>query len=206
MGGKGRGIDILFNKLLTGPILGPTDPMVPFPTAATSRKTMGDRPARPRPQSSGKKTMRFDPQAGDDPPPALPEGGLLDLFRRWIAAEPHEQRRAARHPARTHIVWLGWWKGNEEFFASRARLGNISRGGALVFLPHPPPEAHPVWICLGTPEPDECLAATTLEVRRARRGECTVRICFREPCPSRFLEAAVCGRTSERPGISRPGA
>jgi hypothetical protein len=168
---------------------------------------MGERPARHRPRSSGNKTIRFDPQAGDDPGSRiLPETGILDVFRRWIAATPRECRRATRHAARTYVVWLGWWKRDEEFFALTARLGNISRGGALVFLRHPPPEDHPVWICLGTPEPDECLAATTLEVRRARRGECSIRLSFREPCPSRFLEAAVCGRSSVRPGISHSGA
>jgi hypothetical protein len=130
---------------------------------------------------------------------------LLDRFRSWIGKSPRELRRATRHAARTDVVWLGWWRGegNAEFFALTARLANISRGGALVILRHPPPENYPVWICLGTPEPDECLAATSLEVRRARHRECSVRLAFRAPCPSRFLEAAVCGRASQRAVVSR---
>src|SRR4051794_40164952 len=105
---------------------------------------MRDRPARRRPRTSGKKTIRFDPQPMDDPSPrALPDAGLLDQFRSWLAGSPREHRRAMRHAARTYLVWLGWWRGEDEFFALTARLSNISRGGALVFLPHPPPEAHP---------------------------------------------------------------
>jgi hypothetical protein len=127
---------------------------------------------------------------------------LLELFRCWFATPPRESRRAARHAARLYVVWLGWWQGEgaDEFFASTARLVNISRGGALIHVEHPPPEKHPVWMCLGTPEPDECLAATSLEVRRGRRGVCGVRLSFHAPCPSRFLEAAVCGRAAERAG------
>jgi hypothetical protein len=168
---------------------------------------MRDGPARPRHRSSGTKTIRCDvyPGAGGSPQGDPPQAGLLNQFRRWIAAPPREHRRAARHSARIHVIWLGWWQGEgeNEFFALTARLSNIGRGGALVLVAQPPPENHPLWICLGTPEPDECLAARSLEVRRTRRGECSVRLSFHSPCPSRFLEAAVCGRSSECPGISQ---
>jgi hypothetical protein len=174
---------------------------------------MRDGPDQPRRKSLSRgKTIRFDPPPGQTtaPPayPRSPETGLIDRFRNWFATPPRESRRAARHAARMYVVWLGWWRGEgeDEFFALTARLANISRGGALVHVEHPPPEKHPVWMCLGSPEPDECLAATSLEVRRARRGECSVRLSFRAPCPSRFLEAAVCGRTSQRPGISHSRA
>src|SRR4051794_9040090 len=106
---------------------------------------MRDRPARRRPRTSGEKMIRLDPPPMRDASPrALPDGGLLDQFRGWLAASPREYRWSTRHAARTYVVWLGWWRGGDEFFASTARLSNISRGGALVFLPHPPPEAHPV--------------------------------------------------------------
>ncbi len=166
---------------------------------------MSDGPAQDRPRTLGNKTIRCDPSPMGEPvdPERVVKAGLLTLFRNWIATPDQECRQTTRHAARTYVVWLGWWRGEEEFFALTARLVNISRGGALVFVEHPPAENHPLWICLGTPEPDECLAARALEVRRARRGECAVRLAFREPCPSRFLEAAVCGRTSERAGISQ---
>ena len=168
---------------------------------------MRDEQARRRPRSSEEKSHRIDPSSGEDPSPRGldREAGLLDQFRSWWAGSPTEGRRAARHAARLSVVWVGWWRAGDEFFAETARLSNISRGGALIVVRDPPPESRPVWICLGTPEPDECLAGRALEVRRARRGECAVRIVFCEPCPSRFLEAAVCGRTSERPGLRRPG-
>jgi hypothetical protein len=156
---------------------------------------MHDGPARPRQRSSGGKTIRHDPAPSNDSfdRARTDRAGLLNHFQRWFSKPPREGRRATRHAARTYVVWLGWWQGEHEFFALTARLSNISRGGALVVVPQSPPENHPVWICLGTPEPDECLAATTLEVRTARHRECSVRIAFCEPCPSRFLEAAVCG-------------
>jgi hypothetical protein len=161
--------------------------------------------AAPRPpRVSGRQSLRFDPLPIEEATTeALPDATLLDQFRNWLAQTPHESRKTARHAARTYVVWVGWWRRVDEFFAMTARLSNISRGGALVFLPHPPPAGHPVWICLGTPEPDECLAATTLDVRDARRGECMVRLAFLEPCPTRFLEAAVCGLTSKRPRSRR---
>lgn len=169
---------------------------------------MRDEPARPRPRAlpSGKKTIRFDPDPSADPATTAwrQDAGLLDQFRDWIATTPRESRRATRHAAMTYAIWVGWWRGGDEFFALTARLSNIGRGGALIHVKHPPPEAHPVWICLGTPEPDECIASTVLEVRRARRGECAVRLAFDGPCPPRFLEAAVCGRKSERTRINRP--
>jgi len=164
---------------------------------------MHDGPARERPGSRGGKTIRRDPSPMDDSVyrGRAERAGLLNQFRRWLTKPPQEGRRATRHAARTYVVWLGWWQAEHEFFALTARLSNISRGGALIVVQQPPPENHPVWICLGTPEPDECLAAITLEVRTARRGECSIRLAFQEPCPSRFLEAAVCGRTSQRAGI-----
>jgi hypothetical protein len=169
---------------------------------------MSDRPGRKRPLSSKEKSFRFDSPYGKEATDRAvePASGLLDDFRRWFAARPRESRRAARHAARTYVVWLGWWQGEGDFLALKARLANISRGGALVYVRKAPPEAHPVWICLGTPEPDECLAATTLEVRNTRSGECAIRLAFQAPCPSRFLEAVVCGRASERLETRRPGA
>jgi hypothetical protein len=167
---------------------------------------MHDSPARHR--ASGNKTIRCDPAPQEEAAHdwrAEPTG-LLKQFRKWWTPPPAECRSATRHAARTYVVWLGWWQGEQEFFALTARLANISRGGALILVRQAPPENHPLWICLGTPEPDECLAAKVLEVRRARRGECAIRLAFRDPCPSRFLEAVVCGRTSQHLAPPRPGA
>jgi hypothetical protein len=167
---------------------------------------MRDGPARHRP--SGNKTIRCDPSPREETSQyGRAEGlGLLDHFRRWFTSPPAEYRSSTRHAARTCVVWLGWWQGEQEFFALTARLVNVSRGGALVLVRQAPPEHHPIWICLGTPEPDECLASKVLEVRTTRRGECALRLAFRDPCPSRFLEAAVCGRTSHYATRTRPRA
>jgi hypothetical protein len=166
------------------------------------------RDGTPGHRRSGTKTIRCDLSRRYESTAESPSATalLLDHFRRWFAAPQQEGRCAARHPARTYSIWVGWWRAEREFIALTARISNISRGGALVLVPQAPPENHGVWICLGTPEPDECLAATVLEVRTARHGECAIRLAFCEPCPSRFLEAAVCGRTSQRAACSRPGA
>jgi hypothetical protein len=167
---------------------------------------MRDGSARHRP--SGNKRIRCDrfPTRAESEGLRSERAGLLRQFRNWFAAPPKEYRGATRHAARTHVVWLGWWQAEQEFFALMARMCNISRGGALVLAEHSPPENHGVWICLGTPEPDECLAARVLEVRNARRGEWAVRLAFQDPCTSRFLEAAACGRTSQHAASARPRA
>jgi hypothetical protein len=167
---------------------------------------MRDGPVRYRP--SGNKMIRCDAPPREEGAQAgrAERTGLLDHFRRWFTPPPPECRSAARYAARTHVVWLGWWQAEQEFFALTARLVNISRGGALVLVQQAPPENHLIWICLGTPEPDECLAAKVLAVRTTRRGECALRLAFRDPCPSHFLEAVVCGRTSRHATRPRPNA
>src|SRR5262245_15366292 len=131
---------------------------------------MRDGSARNRARTTGSKKIRCDLEPADSSPTAAtgPKARLLDVFRRWLDPAPQELRRAARHAARTFVVWVGWWQGanNREFFALTARLANISRGGVLLYVAQPPPQKHAVWLCLGTPEPDECLAARVLEVRR----------------------------------------
>ena len=96
--------------------------------------------------------------------------------------------------ARTEFaIWLGWWRGEGDFFAINARLVNISRGGALITAIDPPPQRHKVWICLGSPDPADCIEATVRQVTTVRRRQCAVRLTFARPCPQAFFEAAVCG-------------
>lgn len=140
----------------------------------------------------GEKSIRFDLPPAPDEPPEVARKGLIDLFRAWVAQRPEDRRAMPRHKTLPSEVWLGWRRGNDTLFANMARMVNISRGGAQLRVADPPPEQTTVWICLGEPDQGDCLEATVLEVRGARRNECTVRIAFREPCPHRFFEAAVC--------------
>ncbi len=162
---------------------------------------MRNRPVRSRRRRLGRKQIRCDIRAlGDDPPPIdRSTGKYLALFRFWLAGRrrPDEYRRTARHATRIKNVGLGWRTRDAEFRFAPAFLCNISRGGALLFLLNAdaPPRNQTVWLCLGTHRPDDCVAATTLEVRAVELGQCAVRLAFFVPCPSRFLVDAVCGST-----------
>jgi hypothetical protein len=147
---------------------------------------------RPKFQSFGEKSVRFDltPKAAESP--ELTKGSLLDRFRGWMRQSHQERRRMPRHRAFEYQVWLGWERDKEAFFATSARLVDVSRGGALIIVADPPPEGHTAWMCLGTLEPRDCVRATLLEVRTARRSECFVRLRFGEPCPHAFFDEAVC--------------
>ncbi|WP_406695703.1 PilZ domain-containing protein [Singulisphaera sp. Ch08] len=152
---------------------------------------MSDDSDRLKFQWIGEKSIRFDLPPQDDEPERA-QKGLLDLFRAWIAQTTQDRRVMPRHKTRPCEVWLGWKQGEDTFFANSARMVDISRGGAQLLVVAPPREASKVWICLGEPDPGECLEATVLEVRRARQNVSTVRLAFSEPCPHHFFEAAVC--------------
>jgi hypothetical protein len=64
----------------------------------------------------------------------------MELFWALIGISSCDQRSMPRHAAAEFAIWLGWWRGEQEFFALTARLINISRGGALVTTLGPPPE------------------------------------------------------------------
>lgn len=152
---------------------------------------MSDDSDRLKYQRIGEKSIRLDLPPQDDEPESV-QKGLLDLFRAWIAQKPHERRAMPRHKTRPFQVWLGWHKVGEPFQANPARMVDISRGGAQLLVVDPPNPRSRVWICLGKPDPSDCVEATVLDVRIARRNVWTVRLAFRDPCPHSFFEAAVC--------------
>ena len=149
--------------------------------------------AWPRPRTVDGRKIRIDVNEPESPDPKEDRGKLLELFRSLIGIPNHDRRIMPRHPATEYAIWLGWWRGEQEFFTTPARLVNISRGGALITTIDPPPERHTVWICHGSPEPTECIKAKVLRVSRVLRRECALRLAFPEPCPHGFFEAAVCG-------------
>jgi hypothetical protein len=154
-------------------------------------------PARPRPQPVVGRKIRIDP---NPPPQEAPETAeerhrFLELFRMLLGVPTRDRRFMPRHNAAEFALWLGWRRGAGEgdFFATSARLINISRGGALITAIDPPPQGHTVWICLGSPDPTDCVEATVRQVTTVRRRQCAVRLAFARPCPQDFFEAAVCG-------------
>jgi hypothetical protein len=152
---------------------------------------------RPRPRSVDGRKIRIDP----NPPEAIEaseeRNRFLELFRLLLGVPVRDRRFMPRHEATEFAIWLGWWRGEAkhqgDFFTTNARLINISRGGALITAIDPPPQAHKVWICLGSPEPADCVEATVRQVTTVRRRQCAVRLSFSRSCPQGFFEAAVCG-------------
>jgi hypothetical protein len=160
--------------------------------------------ARPRPRSVNGRKIRIDVNEPETPAPKKDRSKLMELFRALIGIPSCDRRSMPRHAAAEFAIWLGWWRGEQEFFALTARLVNISRGGALVTAIGPPPERHLVWICHSSPEPTECVEAKVLEVTRVRRREWALRLAFTEPCPHGLLEAALCGFASGARGAAPP--
>ena len=168
----------------------------------------GDRPANSgHLRSSGAKTIRCDRSPQDDrvSPFRGDQAGLLNQFRRWLAAPPQELKGTTRYASMTYAVWLGWWQAEHEFLALTARLANISRGGARPPGAGRQPRTTRSGSAWGPPNPTNVFAAQGVprEVRAAPRGK--VRAppsapAFGEPCPSRFLEAGSAGGPVKRAG------
>jgi hypothetical protein len=104
-----------------------------------------------------------------------------------------ERRRSPRFPAVVQRAWLGWWTSPGEFGSVAARLENISLGGAMVVTANPPATEQLVWLCLGIPDPTDCVQAKVLEVRPGPDGNFIVRLAFGAPCPQNLYQTAVYG-------------
>lgn len=129
---------------------------------------------------------RFGPYAIVREGPETEDGHLLGQFA--------ERRREPRYPALEHHVWVGWWLDPGRFHSVPAHLDNISQGGARVLLADPPEKDRIVWLCLGEPDPLECVRAKVLDVAPGRSGEAVIRLAFGTPCPANFYRIAVLGR------------
>lgn len=165
---------------------------------------MRHEPASPRPGKADGRQIRIDMKAKPDAQASEDRGTLMELFRAWVATRNQDRRHMPRHAPREFGIWLGWWRGDREFFAVTAKLINISRGGALLSVVGPPPENHGVWVCLGASEPTECVAGRVLEVTTLSRRECALRVVFDEPCPPGFFQSAVCGLANGTRGTVPP--
>jgi len=152
---------------------------------------MGDDQERVRYHLVGDKSVRLDFQ-----PPTHAEFvntrlSLIERVRSWLAWGIRERRVMYRHEALATGVWLGWENRDRTFFATSARLIDISRGGAQLRSTVPPSDTPRVWIWIDASNASESLEATVISVMPEDQSESSVRLAFREPCPHAFLEAAV---------------
>jgi hypothetical protein len=118
---------------------------------------------------------------------------LLSHFVNGAGERALERRSSPRYRAVVHRAWLGWWTSPGEFGSVAARLEDISLGGARVVTANPPATQELVWLCLGIPDPTECVQAKVLEVIPTPDGDFVVRLAFGAPCPQELYQTAVYG-------------
>jgi hypothetical protein len=148
---------------------------------------------RDSPIRGPKKPPRFGPNAVIREGPASEDAHVLDLFGSGPHPATEERRRSPRHAAVIHRAWLGWWVGPGEFRCVAACLQDISLGGARLATSDPPASHQFVWLCLGTPDPTECVQAKVLAVAQRPEGDFVVRLAFGTPCPHNLYQTAIYG-------------
>jgi hypothetical protein len=93
-----------------------------------------------------------------------------------------ERRSAPRYPANRTIL-LRWENGEE----ARARLENISQGGAAIRIESPPPGSGTVLVCIDDAPQQPGAQATILKVTRARgwfrKPSYRIQVKFIKACP-----------------------
>ena len=136
---------------------------------------------------------RFGPTAVVREGPLSEDAHLLPLFAERGDVPINERRASPRFPAVERRAWLGWWSAPEQFARFAARLDDISLGGAKLVTADPPPLGQVVWLCLGTPDPTECVQAKVLQVLPTPDGTSIVRLAFGTPCPQNLYRVAIYG-------------
>jgi hypothetical protein len=157
---------------------------------------MWNKQDRPGIDDVAREPKRFSPYAIIREGPVTEGGDVLALFQKEISgavAVPAgvERRRSPRFPAREYRLWVGWWIGPSAFHTAASYLENISQGGTRVRMLNPPPQDQLVWLCLGDPNPAECVRAKVLEVVLLPSVEYAVRVAFGTRCPDNFYRIAV---------------
>jgi hypothetical protein len=144
---------------------------------------------------------RFGPAAVIRESPASEDTDLLERFAAATGAglgHVAERRRSVRLRAVEHRAWLGWWASPGQFTTVAARLEDISHGGAKLVMAEPPAPQQLVWLCLGTPEPTECVQAKVVAVTPAPESGSTVRLAFGTPCPENLYRVAIYGLAAQQ--------
>jgi hypothetical protein len=100
---------------------------------------------------------------------------------------PDERRDASRYPTVDNRARLGWWEA-ETFRESAARVGDVSQGGALVFVESPPPPDAPVWLLLEEPVATSWVPAIVVRSRGTAAGSHALGLQFHD-CPYELFKA-----------------
>ncbi len=141
---------------------------------------------------------RFGPAAVIREAPPSGDAHLLSFFIDGAGHLIEERRAAPRCRPVVHRAWLGWWARPGDFGSVPARLEDISQGGARLVTAKPPTEQQLVWLCLGIPDPTECVQAKVLAVTPGADGDFVVRLAFAGPCPQSLYRMAIYGLDRNR--------
>jgi hypothetical protein len=146
------------------------------------------------PVPAGAKTpLRFGPAAVTREGPPSQDTHLLCLFESSARTVVEERRHVPRYRTALHRAWLGWWTAPGAFGTVPVHLDDISLGGAKLLAAEPLLPQQIVWLCLGVPDPAECVQAKVVAVTPRSEGDFIVRIAFGIPCPHNLYQAAICG-------------
>jgi hypothetical protein len=120
-----------------------------------------------------------------------PLNQLFQFLRTPFRAIGEAHRTNPRREASTAIR-LSWYDGDTPRVV-RGRLVDISRAGAALITPSPPPPHAQARLRLVGGESTPWIEAEILGVERYKRSRYRVRLRFHEPCPTYFLRVAVLG-------------
>jgi hypothetical protein len=135
----------------------------------------------------------FSPSAIIREGPPTGDARLLSFFVDRDGHIVEEPRSSPRFRALVQRAWLGWWSTPSEFGRVAACLEDISLGGARLVTANPPAVQQLVWLCLGNPDPIDCVQAKILAVTPNPAGGHTVRLAFGIPCPQKLYQTAIYG-------------
>jgi hypothetical protein len=117
---------------------------------------------------------------------------LLGFLRARALARPVERRRDPRCDAAERPARLVWEVAGEAV-ERPAQVLDVSRGGARLAVPEPPPVGQAVRLYLEGAGPLPRVDATVLEVVTPPDRPPQLRLGFRGPCPVSFFRAIVLG-------------
>jgi hypothetical protein len=118
-----------------------------------------------------------------------PDTGLLHFLQSAPKPVGRDFRTNPRHESSATIE-LSWNDGRKTS-STHGHLINLSRLGAALVVPGPPPVAKKVLVRLQGECPTPWMEAEVLGIDAHARRKYRIRVRFADPCPTVFLKAAV---------------